>query len=50
MSAIAGDFENYEEASRALFAHDQPRFTELTAPWPEDVRTYAIMLAFGGDR
>ncbi len=47
MSAIAGDMVNFEEATRALFANDQPRFTELIAPWSDDVRTYAIQLAFG---
>ncbi len=47
MSAIAGDMVNFEEASRALFANDQPRFTELIVEWPEAVRIYAIQLAFG---
>jgi uncharacterized protein len=49
MSAMAGDLPNFEEASRALFANDQPRFTELVAVWPDDVRDYAIRLAFGHD-
>ncbi len=46
MSALAGNMVNFEEVCRALFANDQPRFTELAAPWPDDVRTYAIQLAF----
>lgn len=47
MSAIAGDMPGFEEASRALFANDQSRFTEYSAAWPKDVRDYAIRLAFG---
>jgi hypothetical protein len=46
MSAIAGDFPGFEEAARALFAYDRRRFGELIAGWPEDVRDYAITLAF----
>ncbi|MEP7288395.1 MAG: DUF2239 family protein [Chloroflexota bacterium] len=49
MSAIAGNMENFEEATRALFANDQPRCSELVAVWPDDVRNYAITLAFGDD-
>jgi hypothetical protein len=47
MSAIAGDMPNFEEATRALFADDQPRMRELVAAWPDDVRDHAIVLAFG---
>ncbi len=47
MFAMAGDFENFEEASRALFANDQERFNQLIAVWPQDVRDYALKLAFG---
>ena len=46
MSAIAGNLPGFEEATRALFAYDRRRFTELIAAWPEDVRDYAIRLAF----
>ncbi len=49
MSAVAGDMVNFEDATRALFANDQSRFSELIAPWPDDVQTYATMLAFGED-
>jgi len=49
MSAIAGDYAGFEEASRALFAGDRLRFAEHTAAWPTDVREYAIHLAFGLD-
>jgi hypothetical protein len=50
MSAIAGDMAGFEEATRALFAHQQSRFCALIAAWPEDVRDHAIALAFGADR
>jgi hypothetical protein len=49
MSAIAGNLPGFEEATRALFADDRPRFDELVAPWPEDVRGYATRYAFGGE-
>lgn len=38
MSAIAGDFPNFEEASRALFAVDHNAFEARTAEWPADVK------------
>jgi hypothetical protein len=47
MSAMAGDRRGFEEASRALFAGDRPRFEQHTVAWPEDIRTYAIGKAFG---
>lgn len=47
MSAVAGDLPGFEEATRALFASDRPRMSELTAAWPSDVRAYALQLAFG---
>jgi hypothetical protein len=46
VSAVAGNLPGFEEASRALFAHDRRRFTQLIAAWPEDVREYAVSLAF----
>ena len=42
--AIAGDLENFEEASRSLYAEDFTRFRQLTGAWPEDVRTHAERL------
>lgn len=33
MSAMAGDWPGYEEATRALFANDGARLSELTAAW-----------------
>ncbi|MBX3083094.1 MAG: DUF2239 family protein [Anaerolineae bacterium] len=50
MSAVAGDLPVFEEATRALFAHDQARFEALIAAWPDDVRVYASWLAFNSDR
>ena len=35
-----------EEAARALFAYDRRRFGDLIAGWPEDVRDFAVKLAF----
>ena len=46
MAAIAGNLPQFEEAARALFAYDRRRFGELIALWPEDVRDFAIQLAF----
>lgn len=46
MSAIAGNLPDFEEATRALFAYDRRRFSDLIANWPEDVRDYAVKLAF----
>jgi len=47
MSAMAGNFPDFEEASRALFAGDLDRLAELIAGWPGDVRDYALKLARG---
>lgn len=47
MQAIAGDLPGYEEATRALFADDRPMFEERIGHWPEDIRIYAVRLAFG---
>jgi hypothetical protein len=45
LSAIAGDWRNYEEANRSLFAGDAVRFRDLTESWPTDVRDHARHLA-----
>jgi hypothetical protein len=45
MSAVSGDLPGYEEATRALFANDGARLSEVTATWPPDVRTYALKLS-----
>jgi hypothetical protein len=46
MAAMAGDLPDFEEASRALFAHDRRQFTSLIAAWPDDVRDHIVKLAF----
>lgn len=45
ISAIAGDWRNYEESTRALFAGDADRFRDMTESWPADVRDHARFLA-----
>jgi hypothetical protein len=47
MSAMAGDMPGFEEATRALFANDRPRFEQQVSMWPEHVRAYAQRLGFG---
>jgi uncharacterized protein len=46
MSAMAGNLENFEEASRALFADDRRRFTGQIASWPADIRDHVVKLAY----
>ena len=48
MSEMAGDFAGFEEASRALFAGDKPKFEGQVARWPEDVRVQLAKLAAAG--
>jgi hypothetical protein len=45
ITAVAGDWPNYEEANRALFAGDAERFVQLTEGWPVDARDHARTLA-----
>lgn len=40
MWVMAGDLPKFEEASRALFASNKPRFSELIKFWPADVREH----------
>jgi hypothetical protein len=47
MSAMAGNYPGFEEATRALFAGDQKRFEKLTRPWPVGIRDRARKLAKG---
>jgi hypothetical protein len=42
LTAMAGDRPHYEEACRALFAGDTPRFEALVQRWPKDIREHAI--------
>lgn len=46
MTALAGDRPGFEEALRALYAEDRPRFEARIAEWPEDIRAYVTRLAF----
>jgi uncharacterized protein len=46
MSTMAGNLANFEEASRALFADNERRFTGLIAGWPTDIRNHIVKLAF----
>ncbi len=41
LTAVAGNREHFEEATRALFAKDDARFEELIAGWPADIREHA---------
>lgn len=50
ISAMAGDERGFEEATRALFAHDVSRFCELAGLWPPDVRDHARTLALAIDK
>ncbi len=45
MSAMAGDLPGFEEATRALFASDPKRFSELIAAWPADLRDHTMRMA-----
>jgi hypothetical protein len=45
MSEMAGDLPHFEDASRALFAHQADAFAQHTAHWPEDVRSYLQQLS-----
>lgn len=47
MTAIAGDLPGYEEATRALYAGDEARFSEITSSWPTDVGDHTRGLAQG---
>jgi len=45
MSAMAGNFAGFEEASRALFADDLARLARLADGWPPDIRDHTLRLA-----
>jgi len=47
MSAMAGNFPGFEEATRALFAKDRKVFEKLIRNWPRSIRDYADALAAG---
>ena len=41
LTVMGGNRPNYEEAIRALYAHDRDRFNDLIRDWPADIRTHA---------
>jgi uncharacterized protein len=45
LHALAGNFPEYEEVTRALFAGDLYKMRELMLVWPTDVREHALALA-----
>lgn len=47
MTSMAGDLPGFEEATRALYADDREAFARHVAQWPQDVRRYAMELAWG---
>ena len=49
MYEIAGDLPDYEASLRALFADDEAAFTACIGSWPQDIRQYALRMAFGTD-
>jgi hypothetical protein len=42
LTSIAGDRPSYEEAIRALYAGDSPRFAASIERWPKDIREHAL--------
>ena len=44
MTAMAGNFAQYEEATRALFAKDNARFAQLIQDWPKDIRGHLLRM------
>lgn len=44
MTAMAGNLAGYEEATRALYAHDRGRLELLVAEWPRDIREHVLRL------
>lgn len=49
MAALAGDRPGFEDAARALFAHDRAAFDKHSAQWPRDVRAHVAALGFADD-
>jgi hypothetical protein len=45
MSAMAGNFANFEDASRALFADNIRGLKKLIGEWPGDIRKHIIHLS-----
>ena len=47
LSAMAGNYPQYEDAHRALYRGETKQFADLIARWPRDVRDYALRLSTG---
>jgi uncharacterized protein len=45
MSVMAGNRPGFEEAARALFAADEPKFHSLVNAWPKDIAAHIKTLA-----
>ncbi|ASL43826.1 hypothetical protein bAD24_I10055 [Burkholderia sp. AD24] len=45
MTALTGNLPDYEDATRALYANDRPRFAAIVAAWPDDVGAHVLRLA-----
>ncbi len=45
---VAGNLPGFEEASRALYAHDAEGLAARMAEWPPDVRAHVLALVAGG--
>ena len=45
MSAMAGDLQDFEESTRALFANDQIRFQTLIDRWPDDIKAHIKLIS-----
>ena len=43
MTIMAGNFINYEEALRALYANDLEKLEALIANWPKDMQEYILI-------
>ncbi len=46
LTVMAGDLPGYEEAIRALYAGERPRFEELAATWPQAITAHGIAMAW----
>lgn len=47
MHAIAGDFSNYEEALRALYAADFGQLQKMISDWPKDIQKHILDIIEG---
>lgn len=46
MTSVAGNLPGFEEATRALYANDRDAYARHVGQWPQDVRRYAMALAW----